>query len=74
MAFTAADLESIKQARIALATGDRVVRVTVGGRTTEYGQASLDELKKLEDEVADSLIAAANRRRSFQAHVRTKGL
>lgn len=45
--WTETDLENIKSAILALATGTRVVRVTIEGETTQYGEAELPALMKL---------------------------
>lgn len=59
MAYTQADLDSVKAARVKLAAGDRVVRVTVGTQTTEYGQANISELHALERQIEEELSHAA---------------
>lgn len=61
MAFTESDLDKIKDAIIALATGERVVQVTVDGRTTQYAQADLDKLKSLRSEIQSELGTAGPR-------------
>lgn len=45
--WTESDLEDIKAAIKALATGTRVVRVSVEGESTEYGQADINSLMSL---------------------------
>ena len=41
MAYTTDDIDSVARAIMALATGDRVVRVRIGDEVTEYGQTDL---------------------------------
>jgi len=47
MADTEADIESIKTAILALATGERVVKVSLGDKLIEYGAAQLTNLREL---------------------------
>lgn len=61
MSYSAEDLEAVKKAIMALATGDRVVQVTVDGRTTQWQQASLPELKALRNEIAEEIGEASPR-------------
>lgn len=58
MAYTQTDADNIQTAIINLATGKRRVRVTIGDRTTEYGQAQLTELKVLLGEIKAELASA----------------
>jgi len=51
MAFTSTDLQNIEKALLELATGARVVRLSIGDRLVEYGQAQLNDLKRLREEV-----------------------
>ena len=51
MAWTQSDLTQLNEAIIALATGKRVVSVTVDGQTTQYAATDLDKLKTLRDEM-----------------------
>jgi len=55
MSWSESDLDKVKDAIIALATGERVVSVTVDGRTTQYAQTDLDKLKSLRDEIQSDL-------------------
>ena len=50
-------------ALIALATGERVVRIAVEGKTVEYGQANIQELRNLRAEIAAEVQTEAGRRR-----------
>jgi hypothetical protein len=61
MAFTQADLTSIEAAMIALAAGSRVVSVTLGDHTTQFGAAQMDELIKLRDAIKSDVNTAAGR-------------
>jgi hypothetical protein len=59
--FTTSDRESVKDAIVKLATGDRVVQVTVQGRTTSYQQAGLAELRALLSQIDADLATSAPR-------------
>ncbi len=59
MSYTQSDLDSVKAAILALATGERVVRVTIGDKMIEYGQAQLNHLRTLRAEIATELQAAS---------------
>lgn len=73
MAYTQSDLDSVKTAILSLATGTRVVRVSVRNKTTEYSQAQLNDLRTLRAEIAREIQAAAGRRR-FVLTKTSKGL
>jgi len=47
MAFTSTDLTAIEQAMVAIASGERVVEVTIAGKTIKYQAADLNKLQKL---------------------------
>ena len=51
MAYTSADLTNVEQAIIALASGTKIVRMTIGDKSFEYGQADISDLKKLRAEI-----------------------
>lgn len=56
MAYTQADLDAVKAAVIALATGQRVTSVTFSsGKSVQYGPASLPDLRALESSIASEL-------------------
>ena len=61
MLYTQADLENVKSAILALATGDRVVRVTINNKTTEFGQAQLNDLRDLRAEIQSEMQASTNK-------------
>jgi hypothetical protein len=63
MAYTQADQENVQAAIMALATGSRVVSITMGDKTIQYGQADTDKLRALLSEIKVELKAAAGRRR-----------
>ena len=47
MSFTSTDLTSVEAAIVALASGERQVRVTINNKTIEYSQADLGKLQQL---------------------------
>jgi len=72
--YTVAELESVKQAIVQLASGARVASVTKNGRTVQYSAVDMADLRDLERDMAAS-IAGASRRRSRTRMTRTsKGL
>lgn len=58
--YTQADLDKIQQAIIDLATGKRVVRLTIGSHATEFGVADLAHLRALQKEIAAELNVGAS--------------
>ena len=72
MTFTATDLSNVQTALIALATGQRVVSLSIGDKTITYGQAQINELRALRDEIR-SEFETANQRRFVLAQT-NKGL
>ncbi|MFI0472960.1 gpW family head-tail joining protein [Halomonas sp. HMF6819] len=74
MAYTPDQLAEVRQAIVALSTGQRVVSITQNGRTVQFAQANLGDLKAFEREMARA-VAADRRRRSRTRLVTTnKGL
>ena len=59
MAYTQSDLDSVRAARVKLAAGERVVRVTVGSTTTEYQHANVEDLRLLERQIAEEVATVA---------------
>lgn len=59
MAFTSANLTTVEEAILALASGQRIVSFTIGDRTFTYGQAQLNDLRALRDEIKSEVGAAA---------------
>ncbi|END8739972.1 phage tail protein [Escherichia coli] len=57
---TVAELQALRQARLDLLTGKRVVSVQKDGRRIEYTAASLDELNRAD---AESVLGTTRRRR-----------
>ena len=57
MAYTSTNLVAVQTALLALATGDRVVSVSMEGQTIEYGRADITKLEALRS----SIIAEINR-------------
>jgi len=73
MSYTEADLENIKAAILALATGERVVKVALGDKQIEYGQAQLKDLRALRAEIEANLEFQAGKSRVFLTQT-SKGL
>ncbi|EHJ7871937.1 phage tail protein, partial [Escherichia coli] len=59
---TVAELQALRQARLDLLTGKRVVSVQKDGRRIEYTVASLDELNRAIND-AESVLGTTRRRR-----------
>ena len=59
---TVAELQALRQARLDLLTGKRVVSVQKDGRRIEYTAASLDELKRAIND-AELVLGTTRRRR-----------
>lgn len=59
MAYTQADLDAVRAARVALATGSRVVRVSIGEVTTEYQAGDDAKLRMLEADIREALAGSA---------------
>jgi hypothetical protein len=60
VAYTAADLEKIREAKMALATGQRVTAITfANGKRMEFANADLKTLEAVEGQIAAELSAAA---------------
>ncbi len=59
--YTQADLDNIKTAILALATGERVVRVRINDKVTEFGEAQLKDLRDLRAEIQTEVNAASGR-------------
>jgi hypothetical protein len=73
MAYTQSDLENVEAAIVALASGQRVVAVTIDGVTVQYGQADLDKLRALRVEIQRESRSSASRP-SFYLTRTSKGL
>jgi hypothetical protein len=67
MAYSQSDLESLQAAWPALARGEWVVSVTVGGITTHYHLTHDARLRVLEADIRGELRTVLNRRRFFLA-------
>ncbi len=61
MAYTEENLADVQAAILALATGARVVSLSMAGRTITYGQAQLNELKALRDDIKSDVDSTAGR-------------
>ena len=55
MSYTSTDLTNIESAILALATGTRKVRATIGDKTFEFAETDLGELRVLKSEIEASL-------------------
>jgi len=73
MAYTEADLESVKAAKMALATGERIARVTLGDKTIEYSPTQLKDLGTLEAEIKANLETLSGKSRVYVTQT-SKGL
>ncbi len=63
MAYTAADLRNLEQAIVKLATGSMTVRLTMGDKTIEYGQADIESMKMLRNQMMAELSTTTTRPR-----------
>lgn len=70
MAFTQTDLNNIDAALVALATGERVEQVSVGGKNLKKSQITEDGLIKLREYVARAVSAPV--RRVYAGQVKTR--
>jgi len=59
MAYTSADLASVQAAIVALATGDRIASVSLGGKTIEYSPAGLAKLEILRSNIKAELAGSS---------------
>ena len=73
MAYSAADLAAVEAAILQLAKGERVVSVTIDGRTVQYQQADVEKLTALRNQMQSESQAAAGRPR-FVLTSTSKGL
>jgi len=73
MAYTPDDQKSVEEAILELATGKRVVRLTIAGKTYEYAQADLAALKELRTQI-QSEINTASGKPGFYLTTTSKGL
>jgi hypothetical protein len=65
MAYAQTDLDDVQAAILALAGGERVVRVSVGEMVVEYSRSRLSDLKALRSEIRAELSAASGRKPFF---------
>ncbi len=63
MSYTSEDLQSVQEAIIKLATGERVVQVRVGDQLIEYAPADMEALRTLKGEISLALSTAETRPR-----------
>ncbi|MGE4534663.1 gpW family head-tail joining protein [Halomonas sp.] len=74
MAYTAEQLDQLRQAILDLSLGKRIARITHNGRTVEYESADLEKLRAMERQVAADVQAQAGRRSRTRYAVTNKGL
>jgi len=60
MAFTAANLTAVETAIMAIASGERVVEVTIAGKTIRYQATDLDKLQKLRNIITADVNAGSS--------------
>lgn len=68
MAYTSADLTNIEAAIIALARGQRAVRVQIGDKSVQYSEAQLSELIRLKADIQGELGSF-----NFRTHAKNGG-
>ena len=61
-----ADYLALRTAIMDLATGKRVVRLTLNSKTVEYGQADIAVLKTLRDETAEEIRILTGRNAQYK--------
>ncbi len=59
---------TVRSAIIELATGARVVRLTINGKSTEYGQTDIATLRIIRDELAEELRILTGRNAQYRCH------
>jgi hypothetical protein len=59
MAYTDTDLAAVQAAKLELALGKRVVRLTVAGKSFEFAQAQMADLERLGAEIQNELAQTA---------------
>lgn len=55
MAYSSTDLESVQTAVLKLATGERVVSVSIEGKTIEYSRPDLGKLETLRNNIISEI-------------------
>ena len=71
MAYTQANLDAVRAARVSLATNARVVSVSMNGRTVTYAAADDDKLQQLERDISNALAEATTTGRTRQVLIST---
>lgn len=74
MAYDATLLAAIDAAIASLVAGTREVMITHNGKTVQYGQTNLDDLKSLRGIVSSEIAVAAATKPSFVLTSTSKGL
>lgn len=70
MAYSQSDLDSVRRAIIALASGERAVMVSAGGRMIQYAVADMDKLEALEKRI-ESQLSTRTRRKVWRVITRS---
>lgn len=68
MAYSTADLESIRQAILELVSGSRAVKVRFADRTVEYAETDLESLRDLEQQVRQEITNNKKRPRQWRIY------
>jgi hypothetical protein len=61
LSFTSTDLSNIDAALVSLATGTRIVRVTINGKQIQYSETDLSKLQELRSIIQKELGATQPR-------------
>jgi len=61
MAYSSQDLTQVETAIIRLASGNSVVRVTIGDKTIQFQPSEIDKLKNLRKEIQSELRSSSGR-------------
>ncbi|WP_319557913.1 gpW family head-tail joining protein [Thiomicrorhabdus sp.] len=74
MSYTQTDLESIQQAILELATGQRVTEAQIDGQRIKYAEADLPMLKQLRSEIQTALMLDRRLGKQYRLTQSSKGL
>ena len=73
MAYAESDLTAVETAVLELAKGERVVSLSIAGRSAQFDQSDMDKLRALRAEIKAELQATAKSHR-FVLTTTSKGL